>query len=267
MKFLWQALNFQIFLDVKYRAAALEVFPNTKKIIEKKTPISIAILPLSPKNIAFAAKKTPLKRLHSGLWGGKHLHFFHYIKQPLHPPALLSTILMQLVKTIGLRFNVALLHSACVVMYGKAVIIPGREGRGKTTLAKLLPGRILNDDLSLIAQNESGNFEVYRVPTHQDLASPNPFTWEGPFVLERLIFLRRDNPRGIEVLHYRSAKKHLLEEGPFLEFPESEKERDAYRNLLQTFFEAMLKKTPCFCLSYDPKKKLNFLNSSFFPAI
>ncbi len=258
MKFLWQALNFHILLDPRYREAAFEVFQNSKKIESVRTSISVTIEPLSQKKIS---KQTALKPLHSGLWGGDtdNLRFWHFTKQAQHPPALLSTILMQLVKVIGLRFGSALLHSACVVENGKAFVIPGKEERGKTTLSRLLPGRILNDDLSLIVKNESGNFDVYRVPTHQDLNAPNPFTWEGPFVLERLIFLRRENPRGVIQLNYDSAKTHLQQEGPFLEFPESEKEIAFYQKNLQCFFEKMLKKTPCFCLSYDPKKDQEFV--------
>ncbi len=256
MTFLWRALNFQVLLDEGYRAAALEVFKSPKKIESAKPRISVSILPLSEQKTLSGEVNLSWKSLHSGLWAGdlEGLRFWHFIKTPLHPPQLLSAILMQLIKSIGLRFDCALLHSACVLQDGKALVIPGKEGRGKTTLSRLLPGRILNDDLTLIAKNESGGFEAYCVPTHQDLSGSHPFTWEGPFALKRVIFLRRENPRGVVDLKNTSAKTHLLEEGPFLEFPESEKDRAVYSERLHAFFEEMLEKTPSCCVSYDPSK-------------
>jgi hypothetical protein len=154
-----------------------------------------------------------------------------------------------------------LLHAACVVENGRAILIPGKEGRGKTTLSRNLPGvAVVNDDLSLVLLDPaSGRFCAYRVPDPENLDGKTPFAWEGPWPLSTIVFPRRERPRGIYRLTPQEAFTHGTEEGPafldadgFLEFHSAHK-------LYNRFMKRLFGGTACVSVSYRPGEDSDLL--------
>jgi len=78
--------------------------------------------------------------------------------------SLLLYTLSELAKPLGLR----LLHAAAVALDSRAVVIPGTQGRGKTTtcLALCLAGyTFLSDDIVFLRER-NGNVEICALPEH-----------------------------------------------------------------------------------------------------
>lgn len=252
---IWNVFNFRIFLDEKYEQACNEVYINPGVKNSQKGKYQEIFLRLHETSLPQEDHEIPgqfevqLKtgRLvydpSSGIWD-------YYQEIPLHMPALLNLILLKLIKLTGPRHGMFLVHSACVLKNGKAFLIPGRQGRGKTTLSRaLIDCPIVNDDLSLVSlEADTGKALVFRVPAPESVGRTNPFLWEGPYDLGKILFLRREYPRGLRKLSWEEARKLWSEEGePFLS-DASDKE------YYEQFIDDLLNQTENFVLSYDAGK-------------
>lgn len=211
---LWSLINFSIDLPLEWTPAARDVFPSSSSLVGKTSLLHLQVK-LSPhplkaepleENIYFEEKKEGQWRMD---WKRKEILCYLY---PLaHIPYCLSSLLVKIIKICGGNADLYFCHSACVVKNDQAWLIPGKEGRGKSTLARLLNLPLLNEDLSLLSFQQNVLY-VYRVPDPQRLKGPRAFFWEGPFPVKRIILIRREFPEGLYALSPEDSLRYILEE-------------------------------------------------------
>lgn len=116
---------------------------------------------------------------------------FHSVEHK-HFPCVLSWIMMQIIQVYGAKFKMCLMHASSVVKNNQAVLIPGSQELGKTTLSQAIKNsETLNDDLSLIVLKEDC-VDIYQIPESKPTDTADPFIWGGPFRLQKIICLNRE---------------------------------------------------------------------------
>lgn len=221
---LWKLINFSIDLPPEWALSARNVFPFSDcSINENFLPnfrVKTSPCPLktesSEKDFLFEEKKEGQWRID---WKSREI--LCYLYPQAHLPYCISSLLVKIIKTFGENSGLYFCHSACVIRNNQAWLIPGKEGRGKSTLARLLNLRLLNEDLSLVSV-QKGVLQVYSVPDPQRLEGPCPFLWEGPFPVKKIILIRREFPEGLYVLSFEDSIRYLLEEKCLLNAGETE---------------------------------------------
>lgn len=240
---LWNIINFNIEIPQKFKTNCFGVFKNYKNNKKNYPCIHLSFTDSIKKNNLL------IKPLKTGILAcdTDNLKFYYNQKIPFHTKALLNLLLLQIIKIIGFKFDLILLHSACVVKNGKACLIPGAQGRGKTTFSRLVCcDKILNDDLSLAAYDHSmDKIVACKVPSPEDMDKQNPFLWEGPFPVEKIFFLRRELKPGIKKITKKQAFNHFEEEG------------NTYNKLIKL----MIDKTDLYTISYELGKNENIISN------
>ncbi len=168
----------------------------------------------------------------------------------------LNILLINIIKLLGLQFKTFLLHSATVINKEEAFVIPGKQGRGKTTLSQNLKEySILNDDLSLIVK-EAGNWVVYKIPDPLHLLKTDPFLWQGPFLIKKIIFIRNNSRKELKQLITDNAFKAFFEENPSLFVANHNADQ---QNMYQNLIKDLITNTDSFLISYNPNTDSKFL--------
>lgn len=223
---LWKLINFFIDLPPEWTPSAKNVFPFSDfSINESSLPnfrVKASPVPLktesSEKDILFEEKKEGQWRID---W--KRKEFLCYFYPQAHLPYCISSLVVKIIKIFGENLGLYFCHSACVIKNNQAWLIPGKEGRGKSTLARFLNLPLLNEDLSLVSVQKEV-LQVYRVPDPQRLEGPCPFLWEGPFPVKKIILIRREFPEGLYTLPFEDSFRYLLEEDCLLNAAGNEKD-------------------------------------------
>lgn len=176
------------------------------------------------------------------------------ITEHAHPPLLLGQLMMAYIKHYGYLHGLYLCHAASVRYQEKVLLIPGKEGRGKTTFCRQLPAVcMLNEDLTLI-QFQDNVQNIYVIPDlHRLDVQPEPFKWRGPFGLTATVFLRREPPYGLSRLNEVRAQQCLLEDNPVRRFGSEGQVCVEHRDeaLYSRWIENLTGMYPVFVLSYD----------------
>ncbi len=272
----WKPFNFEFIIPKEFEKACHEVYPkkNCLKFNKAGADHSSAAIRIIFHDLTLNQKKEaiPEKQIDHEKTIEKKTKFGElkftplknelniFLKNVFHPPQLISSILMQLIKMIGIKYDCFLIHSASVSVNKKAILIPGKQNRGKTTLSKNIPkARMINDDLSLIVKDYTNNFYIFKIPEINDLTNKKPFLWDGPFELKKIFFIRRDKESFIKPLKTSEAIKSLNEEDrPFVFSNNLIKYNEALGKYTK-LINKMLKVTPSFCISYKPLKDKSLL--------
>lgn len=211
---LWKLINFSIELPPEWTPFAREVFPSSESCMEessllhlnvKLSPQPLKTVPLE-EDVFFEEKKEGQWRMD---WKRKEI--LCYLHPLAYIPYCISSMLVKIIKTLGDHSGLFFCHAACVMKKDKAWLIPGKEGRGKSTLARLLNLPLLNEDLSLLSIQKK-SLHVYKVPDPQRLDGPRPFFLEGPFPVKKTILIRREFPEGLYHLSPEDSLSYILEE-------------------------------------------------------
>jgi len=251
---LWQLFNFKIILDEKFKPACEAIRTDStscNKIIDSRNLIKLKILPSEVKDLSqlqdYSSKLIRYGELYFNL---ENLNlFFFYDNNNFNILNCLNILLINIIKLSGLKYKTFLLHSASVVKKEHALIIPGKQGRGKTTLSKNLKEySILNDDLSLIVK-EDENWVTYKIPDPLHLLNTDPFLWQGPFLIKKIIFIRNKTETGLKKLSPDNALRAFFQESPSLFIANNtSSQRDIYQTLIKDF----IFNTDNFLISYNP---------------
>lgn len=222
---LWKLSHLSLELPPEWSSAAEEVFPLSADYQETGSRFFRLIIsphPLSGEpfgeNVLFEDKKEGQWKID---WGNGKI--FCYLNPGVHLPYCLSSLLVKIIKNSAGNSGLYLCHSACVIKNNQAWLIPGKEGRGKSTLARLLNLPLLNEDLTLVAVHQN-HFYAYRVPDPQTLHESRPFFWEGPVPIKKIILIRREFPEGLYLLSPEEALRFILEEKCLLNHQGDERE-------------------------------------------
>jgi hypothetical protein len=124
----------------------------------------------------------------------------------------------------------ALIHSAAVVFAGRAYLLVGRSGAGKTTSARLCQeqgGTVLSDDLNALRW-EGSQVEVEKLPFTGDLGETG--TLAGHWPLAAILRLVKGEENGVRPLSHAAGIAALLAASPFVN-------RDPYRR--EPLFESL----------------------------
>ncbi|MFM7428302.1 MAG: hypothetical protein ACKO1F_00200 [Flammeovirgaceae bacterium] len=77
----------------------------------------------------------------------------------------LDNLLQIFFASVGLSFNLLLIHASCILIDNEAVLFTAPSGSGKSTIAKLSEKEIIHDDLVALTYNEAqGNFLIQSIP-------------------------------------------------------------------------------------------------------
>lgn len=138
----------------------------------------------------------------------------------------------------------ALIHSSAVVFAGRAYLLVGRSGAGKTTSARLCQeqgGTVLSDDLNAL-RSEGSEFEVEKLPFTGDLGETG--TAAGRWPLAAVLRLVKGEEDGVRPLSHAAALATLLAASPFVN-------RDPYRREpLFASLERLALQVPAFELTF-----------------
>ncbi len=67
--------------------------------------------------------------------------------------------------SVGLSFNLLLIHASCILIDNEAVLFTGPSGSGKSTISKLSEKEIVHDDLVALTYDEAqGKFLIQSIP-------------------------------------------------------------------------------------------------------
>ncbi|MBM4344766.1 MAG: hypothetical protein FJ100_15475 [Deltaproteobacteria bacterium] len=110
------------------------------------------------------------------------------------------------IQALALRHGGLLLHGCSLVKEGRAAVVVGPSGAGKTTLAGRLPALALHDDIVVLAR-QGPRWQVWA----QDVYRPFGAAATGAFDLHRILWLspRRDQIRA-QPLGVGSTVMHVL---------------------------------------------------------
>ncbi len=112
-----------------------------------------------------------------------------------------------------------LLHSAGLVLDGRAYLFAGRSGAGKTTLTRKAHeagASILSDDINIVLPGEDGCFRAYPVPFAGDFGQTPDLQSPGGYPLAALCFLEQGGAATLESLSNAAAAARLVAACPFV---------------------------------------------------
>jgi len=261
MPMLWQPFNFKIILDKRFKNFC-EIIRNgstsDSQVSHTKKLIQLEILPAKTKNQTLLQDYTSKQIRYGELYFNLQilrLQFF-YNDDDFDVLHCLNILLINIIKLLGLQFQTFLLHSATVIKKKEAFVIPGKQGRGKTTLSQNLKKySILNDDLSLIVK-EARNWVVYKIPDPLHLLKTDPFLWQGPFSIKKIIFIRNNYKEKLKKLVTDNAFTAFFEENPSLFVANHNIDQ---QNMYQNLIKDLITNTDSFLVSYTPDTDSKFL--------
>lgn len=223
---IWKLINFSIDLPPEWTLSAHDVFPSFNSSLEESSLVHLHVK-ISPHPLKRESLEAGIffEEKKEGQWriDWKRKEIFCYLYPLAHFPYCISSMLVKMIKLFGDNTGLYFCHSACVIKNNQAWLIPGKEGRGKSTLARLLNLPLLNEDLSLLSIQKDVLY-VYKVPDPQRLDGPRPFFWEGPFPVKKIILIRREFSEGLYNLSPEDSLNYILEENSLLNTHGNEKD-------------------------------------------
>jgi hypothetical protein len=145
---------------------------------------------------------------------------------------VLENFMRVLMADAALEQGGLLLHSAGLVIKGKAYLFSARSGVGKTTLSRKAfeSGiEVLSDDINLLLPTPGGGFEAYCVPFSGEFRQTLAGGPDGRYPLGSMLLLGRSGGLSMEPADASSAVAHLAANAPFVNTRE-----DRLDMLLQT---------------------------------
>ncbi len=112
-----------------------------------------------------------------------------------------------------------LLHSAGIVLDGRAYLFAGQSGAGKTTLtrkAHQAGAGILSDDINIVLPVESAGYRAYPVPFAGDFGQTPDLLSPGGYPLVALCFLEQGGAATLKPLSKAAAAARLVSASPFV---------------------------------------------------